>query len=132
MSFANLLLGMAPLVLLSGDAYLNVFTKPQLETLVMACLNLRGHGIRATMALWGLWLLPFGLLVFRSAFIPRVLGALLMVGCLGYLTVSVTSLLFPAYARVVLPLTGLAIGEILITLWLVSVGARTASSRRQS
>jgi hypothetical protein len=91
----------------------------------MGFLNLRGYGIKAVMALWGLWLLPFGLLVFRSGFIPSLLGVLLMVGCFAYLVVSLTSLLFPAYERIVAPLTVLAVGEILITLWLLIKGVRT-------
>ena len=125
MGFANMLLGMAPLVLLSGDEYLSVFDQAQLDALALAFINLRGHGVRAVMAFWGLWLVPFGLLVLRSGFIPRVLGVLLILGCLGYLIVSMTSLLFPAYGRTVLPLTGLAVGELLIILWLLIRGART-------
>jgi hypothetical protein len=125
MAFANLILGLAPLVLLSGDAYLSVFDKAQLEALALGFLNLRGHGVRAVMVFWGLWLLPFGVLVFRSGFIPRFLGVLLVLGCVGYLAVSLTSLLFPAYEQRILPLTGLAVGEILVTLWLVVKGART-------
>jgi Domain of unknown function (DUF4386) len=132
MGFANMLLGIAPLILLSGDDYLSVFDKPQLDALATVFLNLRGHGVRAVMVLWGLWLLPFGLLVFRSGFIPRILGVLLIVGCFGYLTVSVTSLLFPAYARTIFPLTVLAVGELLITLWLLTKGARTEPVERQA
>ena len=78
------------------------------------------------MALWGLWLLPFGVLVFRSGFIPRILGVFLIIGCFGWLAISVTSLLFPAYARIANQLTFLAVGELLIILWLVIMGARTA------
>jgi len=125
MAFANMLLGIAPLVLLSGADYLSVFDKRQLDALAMGFLSLRGYGIRANMALWGLWLLPFGLLVFRSGFVPRILGVLLIVGCFAYLAVSVTSLLFPAYARILSQLLVLAVGEILITLWLLIKGVRT-------
>lgn len=132
MSFANMLVGMAPLVLLSGADYLSAFDKRQLDALVMAFVNLRGYGISASMALWGLWLLPFGLLVFRSGFIPRILGALLIIGCFAYLVVSVTSLLFPTYAQTVSPLKLLAAGEILIILWLLIVGVRTRPIEDQS
>ena len=125
MAFANTLLGIAPLVLLSGADYLSVFDRAQLEGLVMVFLNLRGYGIKAVMAFWGLWLLPFGLLVFRSGFIPRILGVLLMIGCFAHLVVSVTSLLFPAYERTVSRLTALAVGELAITLWLLIKGVRT-------
>jgi Domain of unknown function (DUF4386) len=124
MGFANLLLGIIPLVLQSGAAYLSVFDQAQLDALTMVAVSLRGHGVKAVMVYWGLWLLPFGLLVFRSGFIPRVFGVLLIVGCFGHLAVGVTSLLFPAYERTISPLTALALGEILICLWLVIKGAR--------
>ena len=125
MAFANMLLGIAPLILLSGADYLSVFEKRQLDALVMGLVNLRGYGIRASMAFWGLWLLPFGLLVYRSRFIPRLLGVLLIVGCFAYLAVSVTSLLFPEYGHIFTRLLILAVGEILIILWLLTKGART-------
>lgn len=127
MAFANLLLGMAPLVLLSGDSYLSAFEKSQLDALALGFLNLRGYGIKANMAFWGLWLVPFGLLVYRSGFIPRILGVFLMVGCVGYIAASAVSLLFPAHAHAVNVLTGLAFGEVLVFLWLVIKGTRAES-----
>ena len=126
MSFANMLCEIAPLVLLNGADYWSAFDKHQLDALTMGFLSLSSYGTNATMALWGLWLLPFGVLVFRSGFIPRILGVLLIIGCFGWLTISVTSLLFPAYSRIANQLTFLAIGELLILLWLLIKGARTA------
>jgi|CXWL01.1.fsa_nt_gi hypothetical protein len=126
MSFANMLCEIAPLVLLNGADYWSAFDKHQLDALTMGFLSLGSYGTTATMALWGLWLLPFGVLVFRSGFIPRILGVFLIIACFGWLTISLTSLLFPAYARMANQLTFLAIGELLILLWLVIKGARTA------
>lgn len=128
MSFVNMLLGIGPLVLLSGADYLAAFDKRQLDALAMGFLNVRGYGLGAQMALFGLVLLPFGLLVFRSGFIPRILGVLLIVGCFPYLAVSVTSLLFPAYARIVSQSLVLAVGEILIILWLLFIGVQARPS----
>ena len=126
MAFANTLCGLAPLVLLNGADYWSAFDKHQLDAMTMGFLSLQSYGTSAAMALWGLWLLPFGVLVFRSGFIPRILGIFLIIGCFGWLAISVTSLLFPAYARIANRFTVLAIGEILIILWLVIKGARTA------
>lgn len=126
MSFANMLCEIAPLVLLNGADYWSAFDKHQLDALTMGFLSLGGYGTNATMALWGLWLLPLGILVFRSGFIPRILGVLLIIGCFGWLGISVTSLLFPAYSRMANQLTFLAVGEGLIILWLVIMGARSA------
>lgn len=53
MAFANMLLGIAPLILLSGDDYLSVFDKGQLDAMALGFLNLRGYGIKANMAFWG-------------------------------------------------------------------------------
>src|SRR4030095_11513953 len=74
MGFANLVIGMAPLVLLSGAEYLSAFDKSQLNALALGFLDLRGYGIRAQMVLFGLVLVPFGLPVYRSGFIPRIIG----------------------------------------------------------
>ncbi len=125
MAFANTLCGFAPLVLSNGADYWSAFDKHQLDAMTMGFLSLQSYGTSAVMALWGLWLLPFGILVFRSGFIPRFLGVLLIIACFGWLGISVTSLLFPAYARIANQFTVLAIGEILIILWLVIMGART-------
>lgn len=129
MAFANTLCGFAPLVLSNGADYWSAFDTHQLDAMAMGFLNLQSYGTSAVMALWGLWLLPFGILVFRSGFIPRILGAFLIIGCFGWLGISVTSLLFPAYARVASQFTVLAIGEILIILWLVVMGARHPTGR---
>ena len=126
MGFANLLLGLVPLVLQSGASYLSAFSKEQLDALSLVALNARGYGVKSVMIFWGLWLLPFGLLVYRSGFLPRALGVLLVVGCFGHVVVGVTSLLMPSLERAVAPLTALALGEILIALWLLIKGARPA------
>ena len=122
MGFANLLAGMAPLVLLSGAGYLSAFDNGQLNALALAFLDLRGYGIRVQMALFGLVLLPFGVLVVRSGFIPRVIGVLLILSCFPYLVASVGSFLFPAYAELLSRAPALAIGEFAIILWLLIKG----------
>ena len=127
MGFANLLLGLVPLVLQSGAGYLSAFSKEQLDALTLAALNARGYGVKAVMVFWGLWLLPFGVLVYRSGFLPRVLGVLLVVGCFGHLIVGVTSVLMPSLEPTVASLSALAVGEILICLWLLIRGARSES-----
>ncbi len=128
MTFATMLCGIAPLVLLNGADYWSAFDKHQLDALTMGFLSLRSYGINAVTALWGFWLLPFGLLVFRSGFIPRILGVILIVGCFADLAVSMTSLLFPAYEHTAHKLMILGVGEILIILWLLIWGAQVPPS----
>jgi hypothetical protein len=125
MGFATDLVAMAPLAILHGPAYWSAFDKQQLDAATTGFFRLREIGIDAVTALWGLWLLPLGLLVFRSGFIPRFLGVVLIVGCFSDLAVSAVSLLFPAYEQAIQPLRALGVGEILIIVWLLIKGART-------
>ncbi|MDZ7650359.1 MAG: DUF4386 domain-containing protein [Cytophagales bacterium] len=124
MAFANTLCGLAPLVLNNGAKYWSAFDKNQLDAMTMGFLNLQHYGISALTSLWGLWLLPFGVLVYRSMFIPRIFGVFLIIGCFGWLFISVTSLLLPTYSRFADQLRVLAIGEVLIILWLLIKGVK--------
>jgi hypothetical protein len=58
-----------------------------------------GHGIDVAGIFWGLWLFPLGLLVYRSSFLPRILGVVLMINCFAYPVNSFTSLLLPQYEK---------------------------------
>jgi hypothetical protein len=64
----------------------------------MLLLRLAGPAVVVAELFWGLWLFPFGMLVIRSGFLPRVLGALLIVNGCAYVALSLTSLLLPEYA----------------------------------
>jgi hypothetical protein len=117
------------LTLLSGADYLQAFTTEQLHAQVMLSLKASGNAALVAELFWGLWLLPFGYLVFKSGFLPRILGILLMIGCFGYLTEVFGRLLFPAgYAAagisnfMIIPS---ALGEVGTCLWLLIKGART-------
>lgn len=94
--FINCLNLIAPLILLGGADFLSVFSKPQLDALALFFLKLRNSGLGVISLIWGLWLLPFGVLVFKSGFFPKVLGVLLIVACFAYVTDSVTSIMLPA------------------------------------
>ena len=73
-----------------------------------------------------LWPLPFGVLVFKSGFLPRVLGVLLIAACFGYLADSLAPLLLPSYANIVGRFASIALtlGEPAIILWLLIRGAK--------
>jgi hypothetical protein len=82
------------------------------------------NGGTVTQVFWGLWLFPFGYLVFKSGFLPKTLGVFLMIGCFGYVIQSLRNILFPEFdlpGFVRLPST---IGEIGIALWLLFMGTR--------
>ncbi len=126
MSFLNELSRIAALTLSRGAGFLAVFDPGQVDALVMALLNLHGSGLLLVQIFWGLWLFPFGFLVFKSGFLPRTLGVLLIIAGVGYVASSFTSLLFPAYGHPVFMLAGLfgAIGEGGTILWLLIMGAK--------
>jgi len=123
--FLNGLNDAAALMLVRGPEFLSVFDKPQRDALAMLFLRLHQHEIVAAEILWGLWLFPFGILVYRSQFLPRFLGVWLIVNGFGYLAGSFTGLLFPRYVDRVSTIAFPALmGEIAVMLWLVIRGVR--------
>src|SRR5216683_2912881 len=100
-AFVNELNSIAALVLVRGADFLSLFDKPQRDALAMLFLNLHGHGFDVAGIFWGLWLFPLGLLVYRSSFLPRILGVALMVNCFAFLISSFTSLVLPQYEAIV-------------------------------
>ncbi|MBZ5552596.1 MAG: DUF4386 domain-containing protein [Acidobacteriia bacterium] len=124
-SFLNVLNQLAVLTLLSGANFLSAFDPRQLNALVMLFLGLHNDGILLAQIFWGLWLFPFGVLVFKSGFLPRILGVLLILACFGYLAISSTFLLLPAYGHIVSRFAMvLTLGELPIILWLLIKGAK--------
>ena len=127
--FLNTINDAAALLLVRGPDFLSIFDKAQRDALAMLFLRLHSHGIRVNGIFWGLWLLPFGLLVYRSRFLPRILGVWLILNCFAYLAVSVTGILWPRYEAVVsnwvLPII---VGELAIMLWLIIMGAKEAAA----
>ena len=111
--------------LFRGGEFLSVFDKTQLDALGMLFIRLHGQGIMIAEIFWGLWLFPFGLLVFRSGFLPRWIGVWLMVNCFGYVILSMTSLFFPAYNdKLFAWLQPVLFGELAIMLYLLIKGAK--------
>ena len=66
----------------------------------MLFLDLHRYGFVVGWML-GLWLFPLGVLVFKSGFLPRILGVLLIAACFGYLADNLSPLLLPSYEDVV-------------------------------
>jgi hypothetical protein len=122
MAFLNEVNHLTVLRLLSG-ADDGAFTAPQLHAQVMLFLDRYRSGILVTQVFWGAWLLPLGVLVFSSGFLPRLLGILLVVGGSGYLFDSGMQLLFagiPTISQVTF------VGEVLFGLWLLIKGVNVA------
>src|SRR5438067_4785594 len=122
--FLNTLNNIAALTLFRGADFLAVFDKPQRDALAYLFVRLHSQGISIDEIFWGLWLFPFGLLVFRSGFLPRWIGVWLMINCFGYVFLSVISFFFPAYTdKAFLYLQPVLFGELAIMLYLLIRGA---------
>lgn len=126
-ALVNVVSQLGALTLLRGTNYLEVFSRAQLEAAALYLLGLRGAVYLVAQIFWGLWLFPFGLLVMRSGFIPRILGILLLVNGLAYPVISLTMLLAPEYTglanRIAFPAE---LGELWVMLWLTIRGARVS------
>jgi hypothetical protein len=124
--FVNVLNEIAAQMLVSGAAFLAAWPQAQLDALAYLFLRLHGRGITIASIFWGLWLFPFGLLVIRSGFIPRVFGYLLFIAGSAYLAAAFALLIVPRYAAAVTPAAQLLeIAEVPIIFWLAIWGART-------
>jgi hypothetical protein len=123
--FLNVLNDAATLVLVRGADFLSVFEKPQRDALAMLFLRLHHQEIVAAEILWGLWLFPLAILVYRSRFLPRFLGVWLIINGFAYLIMSLTGLLLPQYEDMVSNIAFPALlGEMAFMLWLVIKGAK--------
>jgi len=125
-SLVNMLNKFAVLTLIKAN-YLTGLEPGALQAQISLHLEYYRNGNEVASIFWGLWLFPFGYLVFKSGFLPRVLGIFLMVGCVGYIIDFIGSFLFSTYNETIIPtlltIPG-SIGEIGICLWLLIVGIK--------
>lgn len=125
-SLYNFIHKFSVLTLISDVGYINL-ELADLHDQVLLNLAYYSNGVKIASVFWGLWLLPFGYLIFRSGFLPKFLGVFLIAGCFGYLINFTGGFLFPEYKNlgiagyVSLPAT---IGEVGICLWLLIIGVK--------
>jgi hypothetical protein len=113
------------LMFVRGADFLSAFDKPQRDALAMLFLRLRDQQNTAAEILWGVWLLPLAILVYRSRFLPRFLGVWLVINGIAYVILSFTGELVPQYQNKVFLYSQPALfGELALMLWLVIKGAK--------
>src|SRR5207302_2365185 len=123
--FLNVLNYIGALTLFRGADFLTAIGEPQRNALGYLFIRLHSQGEFMNEIFWGLWLFPFGLLVFRSGFLPRFLGVWLMLACFGWVVVSAIALLFPAsYDAAFRIAQPVMFAELAIMLWLLIKGAK--------
>ncbi len=126
-SFINMQDKFAVLTLIKETGHFQNLSAEQLHWQVSFYLDQYNNGIRIVSIFWGLWLFPFGYLVFKSGILPKILGIFLMFGCFSYLVNFLGNMLIPTYhemgldSYISLPS---ALGEIGTCLWLLVMGAK--------
>ena len=128
-SFFNLYNKYLILDMIHRESYLKMYDESQLQSLVMFHLNQYEYGIFIATFFWGLWLFPFGHLVYKSGFIPKIFGILLMLGCFGYIVNFSGNTLFPNYqdwgiSKIIGKIPSIA--EIGICFWLLLFGIKNS------
>ena len=111
-------------LLLSGAKYLNVFQLDQLQALGMFFLNLHENGFMIAQFFFAAWLFPLGYLVYKSGYLPKILGIVVMVECFAWLLYPLQFFLFPSVLITYLSSAVGFIGEFSLTLWLLIMGAK--------
>jgi len=112
--------------ILSGSDYLKALQPDQLQALAMLFITLYKNGFMGIAQIFfGAWLFPLGYLVFKSGFLPKILGIVLMIHCVVWLTTSLQFFLFPGFAAITYVGNTLgAIAEFGLTLWLLIMGVK--------
>jgi hypothetical protein len=124
---------LAPLVILGESQSLRALNMDQLQTLALLFLKLHAQGYTISMVLFGSYNLLIGYLIFRSTFIPRILGVLLSFSGLCYLVNCFSSFVSPAFAAHLVPYILIpGVAELLIALWLTVVGVNEERWKEQA
>jgi hypothetical protein len=108
---------LAPLVVLGDAPYLSVFKTEELQALAYMFLKLYSQTYGIALVFFGFFDLLIGYLIFKSTFLPRIIGVLMMIAGLGGLT-----FLSPPFSVKYPYLMAIAIGEFVLTLWLIVKG----------
>jgi len=125
LNFVSVVHDAGALMAAQGADFLSVFDQPQRNALVMLFLRLHHYQITAAEILWGVWLVPMGLLSYKSGFVPRVIGVWLLINGAAYVALSLSGFFWPdAQDKLFLYSQPALFGEMAIMLWLLIKGAR--------
>jgi hypothetical protein len=109
---------LAPLVALSDASYLSVFTRDQLQAMAFLSLKVYSQAYGIALVFFAFYGVLIGYLVYRSIFLPRIVGLLLVLGAAAWLT-----FLSPALGASLFPYNAAGgLGEAILMLWLLIAG----------
>lgn len=127
---ANKLNLLMPLFLLNGAAYLKSFNPLQLQSLSYLFLKAHAQGFGVGLIFFGFECLVLGYLIYKSGFLPRVIGVLMQIAGLCYLVNSFALIVAPAFSSIGLLLPAF-IGEFSFCLWLIIKGVNVQKWREK-
>ena len=117
--------------MLQGDtaSHMQAYSAAQLEGLAYLSINVYKAGWVTAQLFFGTWLFPLGYLVYKSGFLPRFLGVLLVLDGIAVLIWFLQALLLPAYPALHYPGLALSfVAEFGLALWLLVKGVRVVDS----
>jgi Domain of unknown function (DUF4386) len=124
------LLYLAPLVILQSGSSLSAFTAEQLRALALMFLTLNAYAFNIDLVFFGLWCILTGYLIFKSTFLPRILGVLLAISGLAFVTYLYPPLAYYLFLPYIAAAS--ALGEIPLELWLIVMGVNVERWREQA
>jgi Domain of unknown function (DUF4386) len=120
---------LAPLLILQGSSSLGAFTAEQLQALALMFVKLRVYSFDIYLVFFGLWCILIGYLIFRSTFLPRILGVLLAISGLGWVTYLCPPLAQYLWRYIA---AASALGEIPLEFWLIVMGLNVQRWKEQA
>jgi hypothetical protein len=120
----------APLTLLGGSPFLSVFKAEQLQALALLSLNSSTIIAAISMVFFGCYCILIGSLILRSKFMPRIIGAFLIIAGVTYQLFLSPQLAASLFSHVVMPAG--ALGEGSLILWLLIFGVNSRRWREQA
>jgi hypothetical protein len=121
---------LAPLLILQGGSSFSAFTAEQLQALALMFVKLNNYANDINLVFFGLWCILTGYLIFRSTFLPRILGVLLAIGGLGWVTYLYPPLAYHLFMPYIAAAS--ALGEVPLEFWLMVMGVNAQRWQEQA
>lgn len=124
------LLYLAPMLILNSGVSLGALSADQLRALAYAFVRLNGYAFNMYLVFFGLWCFLTGVLIYRSTFMPRILGVLLAISGIGWMLYLVPPFAIPLFIPYIAGAS--AIGELPVMLWLLIMGVNSEKWHAQA
>jgi hypothetical protein len=121
---------LAPLLILQGGGSFSAFTAEQLQALALMFVKLNNYTNDINLVFFGLWCILTGYLIFRSTFLPRILGVLLAISGLGWVTFLYPPLAYHLFIPYIAAAS--ALGEVPLEFWLMVMGVNAQRWKEQA